>query len=77
MLAAHIHTFWSFFRQPEISRHVVAGQASSLGKLWNVTRRSVPLSEGMHNLRASEACETCEADVRGTQFSLKNTRVSL
>ena len=29
------------------------------------------------NLRASEACEACESDVRGTQISLKNTPVSL
>ena len=29
---------------------------------------------GMHNLRASEACE---ADVQGTQVSLKHTPVSL
>ena len=34
-------------------------------------------SKGMHNLRASEACEACESDVRGTQVSLKNTPVSL
>ena len=31
----------------------------------------------MHNLRASEACEACESDVRGTRVSLKNTPVSL
>ena len=31
----------------------------------------------MHNLRASEACEACESDVRSTQISLKNTPVSL
>ena len=35
------------------------------------------LTSGMHNLRASEACEPCEAYVRGTQVSLKNTSVSL
>ena len=35
------------------------------------------LDGGMHNLRASEACEACESDVRGTQVSLKNTPVSL